>query len=181
MALASSNESPRVGHDTPYSVIDKCNAFIFRVVSVATLFMVVVTFSIVILRYGFNSGWIALQESVMYLHSIVFMLGMAYTLRTDGHVRVDVLYRNWSVTRKAWVNLIGTVLFLMPLTLVVIYYSFSYVSESWRLLEASKEAGGLPLVFILKSLIIVMTVQLFLQGVSDVVRNARTIKHGEQG
>ena len=180
MALASSNESPTSMHQMPLSVIDKCNAFIFGVVSTATLLMVIVTFSIVVLRYGFNSGWIALQESVMYLHSIVFMLGMAYTLRADGHVRVDVLYRNWSVARKAWVNVAGTVLFLMPLTIVVILYSFSYVSESWRLLEGSKEAGGLPLVFILKSLIIVMSVQLLLQGVSDIVRNLDTIKHGAQ-
>lgn len=181
MALASSNESPTPMHQMPLSVIDKCNAFIFQAVSAATLLMVIVTFSIVVLRYGFNSGWIALQESVMYLHSIVFMLGMAYTLRADGHVRVDVLYRNWSLVRKAWVNVVGTVLFLMPLTIVVIIYSFSYVSESWRLLEGSKEAGGLPLVFILKSLIIVMTVQLLLQGVSDIIRNVRIIKQGEQG
>lgn len=162
---ASSFQTP-----TNLNVIDKLNRGIFWAVSVVTLLMVVVTFLIVVLRYGFNAGWIAMQESVMYFHALAFMLGMAYTLRCDGHVRVDVLYRGWSLKRQALVNLGGTLFLLLPVAVLILVYSFNYVAESWRLLEGSKEAGGLPLVYLLKTLIPLMAVQLILQGLSDLWR-----------
>lgn len=114
----------------------------------------------------------------MYLHALVFMVGIAHTLRADGHVRVDVLYRKMSVRKQAWVNLVGTLLFLLPVCITVAVISFPYVSESWRLLESSQEAGGLPLVFLLKSLIPLFAGLTLLQGLSDCIRYIHHLRQG---
>ena len=87
--------------------IDKITDSTGKLISWLTLFMVLLTFLIVVLRYGFNIGWIAMQESVLYFHGTVFMLGAAYTLKADGHVRVDIFYQNFSIKGKALVNLLG--------------------------------------------------------------------------
>ena len=135
-----------------------------RGVAWLTLVMVVLIFSIVVLRYGFNLGWIWLQESVTYMHALVFMVAAAWALQTDDHVRVDIFYRGKSRRHKDWVNLLGTVLFLVPFSLFLLFIGWDYVSASWKALESSREAGGLPLVFALKSLILVMPVLLLLQS-----------------
>ena len=135
-----------------------------RGVSWLTLVMVVLTFGIVVLRYGFNQGWIWLQESVVYLHAIVFMVAAAWAFQTDDHVRVDIFYRDRSSRHKNWINLSGTLLFLVPFSLFLLFIAWDYVAASWTTLEASREAGGLPLVFLLKSLILVMPVLLLLQS-----------------
>ncbi len=139
-------------------------------ISIGTLLMVLITFLIVVLRYGVGVGWIAMQESVMYLHAAVFMIGMAYTLAEDGHVRVDVFYRKMSTRKKCWVDAMGTVFLLQPVCVFIVAYSLPYVAESWRLLESSQEAGGLPLVFLLKTLIPLGASLLFLQGCSVLIR-----------
>ena len=165
---------------TLVSFIDQLNRTIGRVVSVAVLLMTLITFVVVVLRYGFDTGWIALQESVMYLHAFLFMLGAAYTLGEDAHVRVDIFYRRFSAKKKALVNLIGALLLLLPTCIFIIVMSWDYVATSWRLLESSKEAGGLPLVFVLKSLIPVFCGLLILQGTADILRNTQVLtKQGE--
>jgi TRAP-type mannitol/chloroaromatic compound transport system permease small subunit len=133
-----------------------------------TLVMVVLTVGIVIMRYGLNLGWIWLQESVTYLHAAVFMLASAWTLQDDGHVRVDIFYRDRPVWHKALVNLLGMLLFLIPFCVFLLVIGWDYVFASWRLLEGSREAGGLPLVYILKSLILLMPALLFLQALCSV-------------
>lgn len=143
-----------------------------KAVSWLTLAMVLLLFTIVVLRYGFNLGWIALQESVTYLHAMVFMLAAAWTLQSDGHVRVDIFYRSRSPRHKAKVNLLGSVVLLIPFCLFVVIISWPYVAASWQLLEGSREAGGLPLVYILKSLIPLMAVLLLLQGFVQATSNA---------
>ncbi|MCW4630234.1 MULTISPECIES: TRAP transporter small permease subunit [Marinomonas] len=140
-----------------------------------TLAMMLLTCFIVLLRYGFGIGSTALQESVLYLHAMVFMLGAAYTLKDDEHVRVDVFYRGFSVTKKAWVNIIGGVFFLLPFTLYTAYLSLDYVSASWRVMETSAEPGGLPFVYLLKTLIPIMMVSLILQGTADILKNIGVI------
>ena len=126
--------------------------------------MVLVTFAVVVLRYGFNLGWIWLQESVTYLHAAVFMLGAAWTWQEDGHVRVDIFYRDRSARHKAWVNLLGTVLFVIPLCLYLIAVGWDYVAASWRLLEGSRQAGGLPAVYLLKSLVLALPALVLVQA-----------------
>lgn len=135
-----------------------------RSVAWLVLAMVLLIFLVVVQRYVFNAGSIALQESVTYLHAMVFMLAAAWTLAEDGHVRVDIFYREASSRRKAWVNLLGSLVFLLPFALFMLLGSWDYVSDSWALYESSREAGGLPLVWLLKSLIPLFAVLLLLQG-----------------
>ena len=142
-----------------------------RITAWLTLFMVLVTFAVVVLRYVFDLGWIGMQESIVYMHATVFMLGAAYTLNRDGHVRVDVLYQSFNTRKKALVDLLGGLLLLVPVTIYIIWASWDYVAESWGLLEASPETGGLPLVFVLKTLIPLMGILMLLQAVSGIIQN----------
>jgi len=135
-----------------------------RGVAWLVLAMVLLIFLVVVQRYVFNAGSIALQESVTYLHALVFMLAAAWTLSEDGHVRVDIFYREASPRRKAWVNLLGSLVFLLPFAVFMLLGSWDYVSASWALYEGSREAGGLPLVWLLKSLIPLFAVLLITQG-----------------
>jgi TRAP-type mannitol/chloroaromatic compound transport system permease small subunit len=155
--------------------IDRLNEWCGRAVSWVVLAMVVTMFSIVILRYGFNTGWIAMQESVVYMHAMVFLVGAAYTLKHDQHVRVDVFYSRFSAKGQAWVNLLGSLGLLLPVCVYVFWISWEYVAESWALFEGSRETGGLPGVFVLKSFIPVMVVLLSLQGVASVIRALQVI------
>jgi TRAP-type mannitol/chloroaromatic compound transport system permease small subunit len=151
--------------------IDTLNDFLCRLVSWFTLIMVLLTFLIVVLRYGFNLGWIAMQESVMYLHGMVFLLGAAHTLRVNEHVRVDIFYRRFSQKRQAKVNIFGSLFLLMPVNVFIFMVSFEYVMRAWRVMEASQEAGGIPAVFLLKSLILIFSFTMLLQGIAEVIRN----------
>jgi TRAP-type mannitol/chloroaromatic compound transport system permease small subunit len=148
-----------------------------RTIAWLTLPMVFVTFVIVVLRYAFDLGWIWMQESVVWLHAVVFMLASAYTLSKDEHVRVDILYRDMSHVLKAWVNLLGAVLFLIPVSVFLIVASWEYVSVSWSIQEGSREAGGLPYPFVplLKSVIPVSFALVVLQGLADAISSALTL------
>ena len=108
------------------------------------LFMVLIAFAVVVLRYVFALGWVWMQESFVWLHGAVFMLGAGYTLLHNGHVRVDIFYRGASHKFKAWVDIFGVLVLLTPMLLVVLYYSEGFVMRSWARLEGSAEAGGLP-------------------------------------
>jgi TRAP-type mannitol/chloroaromatic compound transport system permease small subunit len=147
------------------------NDVIGRSISWLTLLMVIITFLVVVLRYVFSSGWIAMQESIIYMHSIVFMLGVAFTLKQNGHVRVDIFYERMGPRSRAWVDLLGAIFLLMPFCLFIILISWNYVSLSWSLLEGSRDAGGLPAVFLLKTTIPVMAMLLMLQGVAQGLRS----------
>ena len=146
-----------------------------RTVSWLSLFLVLVTFLVVLLRYVFDEGSIALQESMTYLHACVFLLGMAYTLQQDAHVRVDIFYARFSETGKAWVNLIGASFFLLPFMLFISWISWQYITDSWQVFEGSREADGLPGVFLLKSLILVMTTLLSLQALVQIFHAMQTL------
>jgi len=151
--------------------VDAINDWIGRGAAWLTLAMALVTFIIVILRYGFNMGWIWMQESVVYMHGALFMLTAGYTLLAEGHVRVDLFYRPLGHTYKAVIDLVGSMLLLLPTCLLLAYYSYSYVSHSWYVLEGSREAGGIPGVFLLKSVIPIGALLLALQGLSKAARS----------
>jgi len=142
-----------------------------HVIAWLTLGTVLLTFTVVVLRYGFDAGSIAMQEAVTYLHAAVFMLGAAYTLRHDGHVRVDIVYRRLSARGKALVNLLGTLLLLLPVCLYIMASSWDYVAISWSLREGSQEAGGLDAVFLLKTAIPAMAALLLLQGIAIAIHS----------
>ncbi len=156
--------------------IDRFNALIGRTVAWLTLGMVIVTFLVVLLRYAFSIGWIAMQESVTYMHALVFMLGAAYALQKDAHVRVDIFYQRFSPHTRAWIDLLGSVLLLIPFCVFIAWASMDYVESSWSLMEGSREAGGLPGVFLLKSCIPALAVLMMLQGVSTILRSVITLR-----
>jgi TRAP-type mannitol/chloroaromatic compound transport system permease small subunit len=132
--------------------------------------MVLITVTIVTLRYVFDQGAIALQESVVYLHGALFMLGIPYALKEDAHVRVDIFYARQAPKRKDLINLFGHLLFLLPVSGFIFYTSLPYVERSWRILEGSSEVGGIPGIFLLKTLIPVMAALLFAQGLAEIIR-----------
>jgi len=146
-----------------------------KLISWFTLLMVLLTFIIVVLRYGFNLGWIAMQESILYFHGFVFMLGAAYTLKNNGHVRVDIFYQKFSIRKKAFVDLFGTLFLLLPVCIFIFVISFDYVALSWQILEKSSEAGGLPFVYVSKSLLLLLAVSLSLQGMAEIARSLQII------
>lgn len=151
--------------------IDGFSEWTGRSIAWLTLAMVLIQFLVVVLRYGFSEGSIATQESITYLHALVFMLGAAYTLKREGHVRVDIFYRKMSDRGRAWVDLLGTLLLLAPMFVFLVIVSWTTVINSWTRLEGSPEAGGLPLVFLLKTILLVMPVLMLLQGISLAARN----------
>jgi TRAP-type mannitol/chloroaromatic compound transport system permease small subunit len=152
-----------------------------RAVAWLTLLMTLLAFGVVVLRYGFNLGWIWLQESVTYLHALIFMVAAAWALQTDDHVRVDIFYRDRSERYQDTVNLAGTLLFLVPFSLFLLLIAWDYVAASWATREASREAGGLPLVWILKSLILVLPALLLLQSWSTVRRCINNLRRAPAG
>ena len=150
--------------------LDHLSEWVGRAVSWLALAMVLVTFAVVVLRYAFNLGWIAMQESVTFMHALVFMLAAAWTLRHDGHVRVDIFYREMSAKARARVDLAGTMLLLLPVSIFILVSSWDYVAASWALREGSREAGGLSGVYLLKTAIPMMAVLLIVQGLSNALR-----------
>lgn len=143
--------------------------------------MVLVTFLVVVLRYVFDLGFIWLQESVTWMHAVVFMLGAAYALSNDEHVRVDVFYRTFSPRRKAIVDFVGVIVFLLPLCGFIFWSAWDFVAISWKIQEASRESGGLPfpMIPLLKSVLIAMPIALMLQGVALALRSFRTLRSGD--
>jgi len=132
--------------------------------------MVLLTFAIVVARYLFDLGTIAGQEAVMYLHGTAFMLGFAYALKHNAHVRVDVLANRFSARTRLWIDLAGHLLFLLPMCACIIWFSWDYVAAAWRVKEGSAEVGGIPAVYLLKSLLIASSLLLALQGFSEAMR-----------
>jgi TRAP-type mannitol/chloroaromatic compound transport system permease small subunit len=151
--------------------IDRYIDLIGRGVSWLTLIMVVTVVVVVVARYFLQIGSIALQESVTYLHSAIFLIGIAYTLQHDGHVRVDIFYRQFSIRQRALVNFFGNILFLMPVSGLILVASWEYVLISWTIRETSTENNGLPFVYVLKSLMLLMPAILVLQGVSELLKS----------
>lgn len=150
-----------------------------RLISWLTIVMVGLVVIIVFARYFLQVGSIALQETVTYIHATVFMLGLAFTLKRGGHVRVDIFYRQFSASRKALVNLVGGLLFLLPVSVLIFVASWDYVFASWAIGETSAENSGLPFVYLLKTLMLIMPVTLLLQGIAEILKSGLVITGAE--
>lgn len=150
-----------------------------KLAALLCLAMGVATGLVVILRYGMNTGSVALQESVTYLHAGIFMLGAALTLQRGAHVRVDIFYRRWSSRTRAWIDACGAIIFLLPLCIFMGWISWDYVQRSWEVAESSADPGGLPAVYLLKTLIPIMAATLFVQGCAELLRHVATLIAGE--
>jgi TRAP-type mannitol/chloroaromatic compound transport system permease small subunit len=152
--------------------IDRINAAVGGAAAWCCIFIVLAEFAVVVMRYAFGVGWIGLQESVLYAHAALFMLAAAWTLQVGGHVRVDVFYAQAKPRARALIDLCGAVAFLIPFAVVLALVSVPYAARSWALMESSREASGLPIVYLLKSLIPLFAVLLGLQGLAQAIRAA---------
>jgi TRAP-type mannitol/chloroaromatic compound transport system permease small subunit len=158
--------------------IDRLNAAIGRTMAWAALFVVLMQFVVVVLRYALGIGSIWLSESILYGHAALFMLAAAWTLREGGHVRVDVFYADASPRTKAAIDLAGALLLLLPFMRVLAWFSLPYVARSWAILERSRETSGLPAVYLLKTLIPLFAATMALQGVAQAIRAADVLAKG---
>ncbi len=152
------------------NVIDAVNTRVGHAIAWTAFAMVLIQFAVVILRYVFAFSNTALSESIWYLHGLLFMIGAGYTLLYDGHVRVDVFYREASQRYKAWVDLLGSALFIIPLCILTVWLSWGYVINAWRVLEGSTELAGLPLTFLYKTVIWVFAFFVGLQALSTAIK-----------
>lgn len=159
-------------------LVDRANELVGRALSWLVLAMVLVTFTVAMLRYGFALGWIWLQETYVWMHGVIIMVGVGYTLLHDAHVRVDIFYRSASIRFKAWVNLLGSVFLLLPTVLLVAWTAWPYVLRSWERLETSDQPGGLPGLYLLKSAILVFVALLALQGLALLLRSLLVLLRG---
>ncbi len=139
------------------------------------LIMAVVVTIIVFLRKLAGFGSVGAQESVVYMHAFLIMLTSAYTLCQDAHVRVDIFYRRYTTLQKAWVNCIGSTVLLLPLALSIVAVSWEFVIDSWVNREASADAGGIPAVYLLKTVLLVNGLLLALQAISEIAKTLPTI------
>jgi TRAP-type mannitol/chloroaromatic compound transport system permease small subunit len=155
--------------------IDRLNTTIGRAVAWLALVIVVLQFALVVARYLFGIGSIWLTESVIYGHATLFLLAAAWTLRTGGHVRVDIFYADASLRTRAKIDLLGAALLLLPFALTLIWLSLPYATRSWDILERSQESSGLPLVFALKTLIPLFAALMALQGLAQAIRAGRAL------
>jgi TRAP-type mannitol/chloroaromatic compound transport system permease small subunit len=148
------------------SIIDAVNEYVGRVVAWVTLAMVLIMFTDVVMRYIFRMSFVFVQELHWHLFSFIFLVGAGYTLLHDGHVRVDIFYQRLGFKGRAWVNLIGVIIFLIPGCLLVIITSWHFVVNAFNIMEGSPDPGGIPYRYIVKACIPLGFGLLLMQGIS---------------
>lgn len=164
--------------DAASNLIDRVSIATGRLTAWLTLIMVITTFVIVVMRYAFDAYFVWLQEALVWMHASVFMLGAAYTLQHEAHVRVDVVYRRLSARGQAWVDLLGVLLFLLPMCVFLGAKSFDFTMTSWAMHEASREPGGLPypVLPVVKLVLIIMPLTVGLQGLSMLAKSVSALR-----
>jgi len=150
--------------------IDRLTAAVGGAVTWCLIGMVVVQVVVVLMRYVLGLGSIWLSETILYAHATLLMGAAAWTLQQGGHVRVDIFYASASPRTRALVDLLGAILLLLPFVGVLAWFALPYVARSWAILERSPEASGLPLVFLLKTLILLFALLLGLQGIAQAAK-----------
>jgi len=156
--------------------IEGLNEAVGRAVSWLMVLMVLTTFLVAVLRYGFSVGWVGLQESYVWMHGIIFMCAAGYTFLHEGHVRIDLIYRPASARTKAWINIFGTLFLLWPTLTVIWTVALPYVLLSWQRLETSREAGGLPGLYLWKTSMLIFVALVALQGLALVLRSILVLR-----
>ena len=161
--------------------IDRLTSAIGTAAAWLTLLIVLTQFAVVLMRYVLGIGSIWLSESILYFHAALFMLAAAWTLQQDAHVRVDIFYAEASSSSRALIDLFGALLLLLPFAVVIVVFSVPYVARSWTILERSRETSGLPIVFLLKTLIPLFALLLALQGIAQAIRAAVSLHQKQAG
>lgn len=155
--------------------IDWLNHLVGRSAAWLALAMVLVQFTVVVMRYVFGIGSIMMQEAIVYMHGVLFMMAAADTLLQDEHVRVDIFYARASQQRKALIDLLGCLLLVLPFSILITYVSIDYITMSWSVREGSRETSGIPAIYLLKTVIMVFAAQLALQALSGIIKNANLL------
>src|SRR6056297_2286026 len=158
--------------------LDSINRVTGRAVRWLALVMVLVQFGVVLLRYVFGISSIAVNESVLYMHAALFMLGAGYTLLVDDHVRVDIFQSRASDRGKARIDLAGYILLLIPSMLALLYWSWPSAHNAWEIYEGPISVGGIPAVFLLKTLIPAFCILLLVQSLACLMRNILRLHQG---
>ena len=170
--------SDRLNAAPAHNLFDRISRATGRATSWLTLFMVIVTAIIVVMRYVFDAGLIWLQESVIWMHAAVFMVGAAYTLLHEEHVRVDIFYRKLNKRRRAMIDMAGVIVLLLPMCGLLAFKAYDFAAVAWSIHETSREPGGLPYPMIpaLKSIVIIMPVAVAMQGISLLLRSLAAMR-----
>ncbi len=142
------------------------NEFVGRAVSWLTLLLVLLVSGDVAMRYIFNISYVAIQELEWHIYAIIFLLGAGYTLKHNGHVRVDLIYQRLSKKYRAWIDLLGCIFFLFPGCFLIIKTSIPFVLNSFKISECSPDPGGLPARYLIKSVIVIGFALILLQGIA---------------
>lgn len=158
------------------AVADAVNRRIGRAVAWLALAMTATVFTMIVLSAAFRVGWVWMRESVTYMHGILFMAAGGYTLLRDEHVRIDVFYARFSPRAKAWVDILGFALLLLPACALIVWTAIPYVWESWRVLESSDEASGIPALFLLKTFLLIFPALMILQGLALALRGVLILR-----
>ena len=153
------------------NLFDNINKYTGYLCAFLVVLMTVNVFVVVFLRYLFGISFIWLQETYVWMHAYIFMAGAGFTYLNDAHVRIDIIYRSSSKVYKAIVDLVGNIFLLMPFLYITWSYSFPFVYKSFQINEVSREAGGLPMLFLLKAAILIFAFLLFIQALSKLINN----------
>ena len=147
---------------------EKINSFVGTITSYLVLLLIILISLSVALRYIFSIGFTWLQDLYIWIHALIILLGISYTFNKDGHVRIDIIYRKFDDSRKKIINFIGSLFFGIPLCYFLIFKGYNYFERSFMVNENSKEAGGLPNLFILKFFIFLMGILLFIEIINKI-------------
>ena len=161
-------------------LISSANTLLGRLFAWLSLAMVLVCFTVVIMRYVFTSGFVWMQDLYVWMNGAMFMGVAGYTLLQNGHVRVDIFYRPASLRFKAWVDILGSLFFVGPLIWILVQYSLPFVQRSWRFYEGSANYGGMPGLFVLKSFILLFAAVVGLQALAMLLRGILVLRNQEQ-
>ena len=153
------------------NLFDSINRYTGYICAFLVVLLTVNVFIVVFLRYLFGISFIWLQETYVWMHAYIFMAGAGFTYLNDAHVRIDIIYRSSSKVYKAIVDLVGNIFLLMPFLYIIWSYSFPFVYKSFQINEVSREAGGLPMLFLLKAAILIFAFLLFIQALSKLINN----------
>ena len=153
------------------SIISSINKVAGYVCASLVVLMTLNVFLVVVLRYLFGISFIWMQETYVWMHAYIFMLGAGFTYMNDDHVRIDIIYRSSSLTYRAFVDLIGNIFLLLPFLYIIWSYSFPFVYKSWEMNEISREAGGLSNLYLLKFAILIFVFLLFIQAISKIINS----------
>ena len=152
-------------------IISSINKIAGYVCAFLVVLMTLNVFLVVVLRYLFGISFIWMQETYVWMHAYIFMLGAGFTYLNDDHVRIDIIYKNSSPIYKAIVDLLGNVFLLLPFLYIIWIFSFPFVFKSWQMGEISREAGGLGMLYLLKLAILIFVILLFIQAVSKIINS----------